>query len=102
MPKKKGHPELSRLAGQQNWAIGRLLARQATIKAWIDELKNLNASCVYLETELEIERAILKLESASEQFTKVRREVLIDFERSREQLQIKLDLDKEKQDGNIS
>jgi preprotein translocase subunit SecA len=100
MPKKKGHPELSKLAGEHNWAIGRIKAKASTIQAWINELDRLSNDKTSKFTKQYLAQVKDELREAKYSMNSLHDLMIDEFADQRAAL--KQQLDKEKQDGNIS
>lgn len=106
MPKKKGHPELSRLAGEQNWALGRLLAKAATTKAWQAELDRMAVSCKFPHTKHGVAAVNKQLEELKQSLYQLHFALEDDFAQQRKQLRVDLESkalsNRAEEDGNNS
>jgi hypothetical protein len=99
MPKKKGHPELSKLAGQHNWELGRMMAKASTVQAWINELDRLTTDKTSKFTKMHLAQVKAELREVSYSIRQLHTNLVDEFADQRAALKLKLD--DERANGNI-
>lgn len=98
MPKKKGHPELAKLAGQHNFALGRLLGKRSMLRGWEREAASMRYASNFETTKQKLLNLESALKFASDLMFIAYEEVKEDFEYTRKITRESL----EKEHGNNS